>query len=1519
MRVSPDGGVVLRIAYFGQAEAGKVTNLQHLQRLAPDRPMAPIDLSEQERGVVLTIRSVEEIGGKPITFEVVTLSGRSIYAKSRQALLADVDGVVFVADARREALDGNIESMNELNEFLQDAPGVDADAVPLVIQLNKTDLPTVIPTDQLAPLLNYRNLPMIEAVATEGKGVTETWKTIADAAVRHAYSTGREHGEVDADESPATILICHQCEAMLEVPRATRGDIFSCGSCNADLLVVDPDHGRTQAPSAAPQAAPVHSERRRPGTDTYHLQTGATGQYGLDVPGRYPTGELPAGGAFMLSGFEMVENLDDSVFGARYLVKNKDTGVVSRAFVPNADLVTTPDYHRRIDSTIKAARKIHHPNLLPISGVRWEDRTCVILSHYAPDYEPLGRLLARRRTLQIAQSMAIVQQVALGLEEAARPGVIHGYVRPECVLVGADGQIMLDDLGVPKPHQYLVQNSSGGSPTTEYYLAPEHLLAEAPSDLRTDVFLLGALLHRLLTGEGLVTGYNAVEALNAFGARDTAELHWNQLPRNVEFVLNRMTAIERRERYQSHGELISAFEPFIENKAFTGSHAGTGPINVTSSRRRQRRQAATYRTAVKRRSGARVTGAHRRTGPVTGNHRRTGPATGTHRRGATVSQTGSIRRGSQSIAAPARSRVDAVRHERQRSSALGPLLLVGTLLVIAGLAIYFYNQSQQREVAEIAEMRDRNQTDREEEEERTSEDPAKAFERAREAVDRFSDDPTDDGLQSRARSLVSLIPATTEHARRKAHLLSRINAIIDERDRLAEEEDPPDGAVPPDDGEEGTVEETPPDEDASNETARLSAVQKAEIVHLRREQRFAAALDRLEEWNADQEMVRYYRNAIAEEIEALKLEIAKAANRAKDRTELRRAFAKALDLWGLPDQRKWAENAIARLAVDLPEVADASGEGEDPLPAPPDTGEVIEEAGTGDAIRSPAGFLIANLEIGDRIVEMMRAFRDADLTQVLKRVDPDSEAAEVLALQVELWRRRHEVVAHVAEKGNAKLRVTNPVDGKQWDVVGATADKLVLYSPTGGKMDMAWSDVSMQDLGQLFVKVGRIDNLGPESRAIAAVAAAVAGRPIEGAIMAKRAAAADYERSDALAKIFDMQRDREILALFAEANRAITSRDHQGIGTVIEKLEQPHRIRHPMVQRRVKLLKMAKDKIAEGGAAAPIDEAGAPQRPARTASDRLSFDQPEERLSFPDRGGAWSLKGGLYISDGQRCHLIREDCGNAWKAVIQFKIHDLEGAFHFTFRGTRLLADLDGNRLVVDTKGGRSIESDLPLATNTLYTAIFALDETGETMGVTINQAEPLELRVGDLEDELGIHTDTGARIALDEIRITRGQPGQEGGKTAVDDPDAKRGREDLRALGYEPIGETRRGPDGQKIVLPGGSGARKNGLAINLQPRDQGGIRLKVNGQGQLWIRPGSTGPDAETGSFTTLNLPSPSEDPVVLTANWRDGLFTVRWRDVDGEEVFSEKEIPEGASHILLFAKGSAVIQDLPETLTD
>jgi mutual gliding-motility protein MglA len=171
-----------KIVYYGPGLCGKTTNLQHIfESTAPQSRGKLISLAtETDRTLFFDFMPLElgTVRGFKTRFHLYTVPGQVFYDASRKLILKGVDGVVFVADSQEERMDANIESLYNLEENLQ-TQGYDLMKLPYVLQLNKRDLPNVIPVDELAAELRRKEEPVVEAVASSGAGVFDTLKSVA--------------------------------------------------------------------------------------------------------------------------------------------------------------------------------------------------------------------------------------------------------------------------------------------------------------------------------------------------------------------------------------------------------------------------------------------------------------------------------------------------------------------------------------------------------------------------------------------------------------------------------------------------------------------------------------------------------------------------------------------------------------------------------------------------------------------------------------------------------------------------------------------------------------------------------------------------------------------------------------------------------------------------------------------------------------------------------------------------------------------------------------------------------------------------------------------------------------------------------------------------------------------------------------------------------------------------------------------------------------------------------------------
>lgn len=171
-----------KIVYYGPGLCGKTTNLQYIYaKTNPEAKGKMISLAtETERTLFFDFLplSLGEIRGFRTRFHLYTVPGQVFYDASRKLILRGVDGVVFVADSQEERLDANLESLSNLRQNLKEH-GFDLMKIPYVLQLNKRDLPNIMPAQELRRLLDVKGEPVFEAVATRGEGVLETLKAVA--------------------------------------------------------------------------------------------------------------------------------------------------------------------------------------------------------------------------------------------------------------------------------------------------------------------------------------------------------------------------------------------------------------------------------------------------------------------------------------------------------------------------------------------------------------------------------------------------------------------------------------------------------------------------------------------------------------------------------------------------------------------------------------------------------------------------------------------------------------------------------------------------------------------------------------------------------------------------------------------------------------------------------------------------------------------------------------------------------------------------------------------------------------------------------------------------------------------------------------------------------------------------------------------------------------------------------------------------------------------------------------------
>jgi len=171
-----------KLVYYGPGLGGKTANLQWIyDHTGTGQKGKMVSLAtETDRTLFFDFLPLDlgTVRGFKTRFHLYTVPGQVFYEASRRLILKGADGVVFVADSQEERLDANIETLENLREHLKDH-NLDFATIPYVLQVNKRDLPNILPVAELQKQIGVKGEPTLEAVAITGQGVFETLKEVA--------------------------------------------------------------------------------------------------------------------------------------------------------------------------------------------------------------------------------------------------------------------------------------------------------------------------------------------------------------------------------------------------------------------------------------------------------------------------------------------------------------------------------------------------------------------------------------------------------------------------------------------------------------------------------------------------------------------------------------------------------------------------------------------------------------------------------------------------------------------------------------------------------------------------------------------------------------------------------------------------------------------------------------------------------------------------------------------------------------------------------------------------------------------------------------------------------------------------------------------------------------------------------------------------------------------------------------------------------------------------------------------
>jgi serine/threonine-protein kinase len=272
-----------------------------------------------------------------------------------------------------------------------------------------------------------------------------------------------------------------------------------------------------------------------------------------------------------LSHFRILAKLGEGGMGVVYRAEDEKLRRPVALKVLPPDLVGNEERRLRFLREARAAAAVSHPNIATIHEVGEADGIVFIAMELVEG--PTLRSLIGGKPLPTRQALRIAVQVTEALAKAHQAHVIHRDLKPDNVVVGADGQVKLLDFGLAK----LLEEERPGDDAqasrlatisgemtregkvlgTAAYMSPEQARGE-PVDARSDIFSFGVTLYEMATGKAPFEGRTSLDVLSAIIQKEpVAPAAANPgIPPKLEEIIRKCLEKDAADRYQHAVDLV---------------------------------------------------------------------------------------------------------------------------------------------------------------------------------------------------------------------------------------------------------------------------------------------------------------------------------------------------------------------------------------------------------------------------------------------------------------------------------------------------------------------------------------------------------------------------------------------------------------------------------------------------------------------------------------------------------------------------------------------------------------------------------------------------------------------------------------------------------------------------------------------------------------------------------------------------------------------------------------------------
>ncbi|MGI9457944.1 MAG: serine/threonine-protein kinase [Aeoliella sp.] len=282
--------------------------------------------------------------------------------------------------------------------------------------------------------------------------------------------------------------------------------------------------------------------------------------------------------------YQLLETLGAGSSASAFKAKHSKTGDIVALKILHERIANQPDVQNRFVREVSVLQKLSHPNIVRHVDCGLDDGRLYFIMEWV-EYGALEEVLVRRGRLPWREAVESALQVCAGLAHAHERGILHRDLKPANLFLSADGKLRIGDFGLARDENLHRLTITGNTVGSCRYMAPEQVRGETHLTGAVDLYALGCLLFRMLSGDVPFDGVTIMEIFEHHLFTEVPPLRDSKSdwPEELDVLVDRLLTKNPAERPSEAREIQVALQTILDGDKLDGDFTTTVPSELQRS------------------------------------------------------------------------------------------------------------------------------------------------------------------------------------------------------------------------------------------------------------------------------------------------------------------------------------------------------------------------------------------------------------------------------------------------------------------------------------------------------------------------------------------------------------------------------------------------------------------------------------------------------------------------------------------------------------------------------------------------------------------------------------------------------------------------------------------------------------------------------------------------------------------------------------------------------------------------